>query len=81
MSSLDLDGDVCDLETEWRQAYRACEAARADYDRVRDCRRSNGGLIDVALLRLERAEALKGRLMARIERGEDSLIDDMIGDH
>jgi hypothetical protein len=74
MSSLDLDGDLNDLETEWRRAYQACVAARADYERVQDCCKANGGLIDVARLRMERAEVLKARLMAKMERAEDSLI-------
>jgi hypothetical protein len=76
MSSLDLelDGDVNDLETEWRRAYEVFVAARTDYERLQDCCKANGGLLDVARMRMERAEAIKMRLMARVERAEDRLI-------
>jgi len=76
MSDLDLarEGDLNDLESEWRRAYEACVAARADYERVYDCPRPNGGLIHVARLRMERAEALKVALMSRMSGAADSPI-------
>jgi hypothetical protein len=76
MSSLDLelDGELNNLETQWRQAYEACVNARADFVRVQDCCKANGGLIDVARLRVERAEALKVRLMTKMECAEVRLI-------
>jgi hypothetical protein len=67
---LELDGELDNLETQWRQAYEACVNARADYERVQDCCAANGGLIDVARLRMDRAEALKVRLMIKMERAE-----------
>jgi hypothetical protein len=48
-------------------------AARADYDRVLDGCKANGGLIDVARIRLERAEALRARLLAKMERLEERI--------
>jgi hypothetical protein len=79
MSSLDLDleldSNLNDLETEWRRAYRVCGEARAYYEQLlRDCGPANGGLVDVARLRMEQAEALKARLMVKMERTEDGLI-------
>jgi hypothetical protein len=75
MSSMDLelDGQTSDLEMEWRQAHDAVMAARADYERVLDCCRAKGGLIDIARIRLGRAEALKARLYAKIERLEHNM--------
>jgi hypothetical protein len=70
---LELDCTVNNVETEWRRAHEACMAARADYDRVLDGCKANGGLIDVARIRLERAEALRARLLAKMERLEERI--------
>ena len=69
MSSLDLerDGEANDLETEWRRAEEAVMAARTDLERVLDCCTANGGLIDVARIRLQRAEARKAQIFTKIE--------------
>jgi hypothetical protein len=76
MSSMDLelDGKMSDLETEWRRAHDAVTAARADYERVLDCCRANGGLIDIARIRLGRAEAAKARIFAKIEKLENCMV-------
>jgi hypothetical protein len=62
MSSLDLDLDdqMSNLEFDWRQVYEASIVARADYQAL---------AIDS-----ECAEALKGRIMAKIERLEDHML-------
>ena len=70
---LDLDGKINGLELEWRLAYDGCIAARAEYQKLA-ARGSGAELIDLARERLERAEALKARIMAKIERLEDNLL-------
>jgi hypothetical protein len=76
MSSLDLDLDarMNNLETEWRQAYESSIAARADYQSLAASRKANADLLDLARERLDRTEALKARIMAKIERLEDSML-------
>ena len=76
MSSLDfdLDSQMSNLETEWRQAYETGIAARAELQSLASTRRPNAALIAKAHARLDHAENLKARIMAKIERLEDSLI-------
>jgi hypothetical protein len=76
MSSLDLDLDahMNNLETEWRQAYEASISARADYEALAAAPKSNPDLLDRAHARLDRSEALKARIMAKIERLEDNIL-------
>ena len=76
MSSLDLEFDthMNNLELEWRQAYEASIAARAAYQALAAQRKANVGMVDAALERLDRAEALKARIMAKIERLEDQIL-------
>jgi hypothetical protein len=59
------------LEAAWRWAHEAYVTASADIERVRDCCDANAGLIDVARARLKRAEALKARILAEMERPEE----------
>jgi hypothetical protein len=75
MSSLDFDLDtqMCHLESEWRHAYDSSMVARADYQTLAASTKANAGLLDMARERLDRAEALKARIMAKIERLEDNL--------
>jgi hypothetical protein len=77
MSSLglDLDTQMNDLETEWRQVYEASIIARADYQALAADTTANADLLDLARERLDRAEALKARIMAKIERLEDRMLD------
>jgi hypothetical protein len=70
---MDLDGQMDQLELEWRRAYEASIAARGDYQSLA-ARGAGADLLDVAREGLERAEAFKARVMARIERLEDSLL-------
>jgi hypothetical protein len=76
MSSLDLDLDfqMMQLEAEWRQAYETSITARADYQALAADPRTELSLLDAARERLDRAEALKERIMVKIERVESSLL-------
>jgi hypothetical protein len=76
MSSLDFDLDthMINLETEWRQAYETLISARSDYQSLAASREANADMLDMAHERMERAEALKARIMAKIERLEGSLL-------
>ena len=76
MSSLDLDLDahMNNLELEWRQAYETSIVARADYQALAANPKASADLLDMARERLDRAEALKARIMAKIERVEDSIL-------
>ena len=76
MSSLDLDIDtqLVNLESEWRQAYEASIAARAEYQSLAADRKARAAVLDAARERLDKVEALKERIMAKIERLEDSLL-------
>jgi hypothetical protein len=76
MSSLDLDLDahMNNLEMEWRQAYESSIVARADYQSLAASPKANARFLVLARDRLERAEALKARIMARIERLEDDIL-------
>jgi hypothetical protein len=76
MSSLDfeLDSRMNSLEQEWRQAYECSIVARTDYQALARGSKIDSHLLDLARDRLDRAEALKARIMAKIERLEDSLL-------
>jgi hypothetical protein len=74
MNSLDLDARVSTLETEWRQAYESSMSARADYQSLAAGSKADADLLGRARARLERADALKARIYAKIERLEESLL-------
>ena len=76
MSSLDFDLDLHmnNLEGEWRQAYESSIAARAVYESLAANPKANSSLLDTARERLDRAEALKARIMGKIERLEDTML-------
>jgi len=78
MSSLDFDLDsrMSNLESEWRQAYDISIAARAELQALADSPKPNAATLAKAHDRLERAEGLKDRIMAKIERLEDTLLGD-----
>jgi hypothetical protein len=71
---LDLDAQMSRLESEWRQGYEASIAARAEYQALAADRRAKADDLDAARERLDRAEALKSRIMAKIERLEEHLL-------
>jgi len=76
MSSLDFDvaTQMSHLEMEWRQAYESSIVARADYQTLAASPKVKANLLDMARERLDRTEALKARIMAKIERLEDNLL-------
>jgi hypothetical protein len=71
---LDLDVQMVNLESEWRQVYEDSIIARADYQSLAADRTSNAALLDVARERLDKADALKARIMAKIERLEFAVL-------
>ncbi|MDP9083583.1 MAG: hypothetical protein M3N50_07440 [Pseudomonadota bacterium] len=75
MSSLDIDLDakINNLELEWRLACDGSIAARAEYQSLAAPPARSVEAIDMARERLERAEAKKARIMAKIERLEDTM--------
>lgn len=76
MSSLDfdLDTEMNTLAFEWRQGYEASIVARAEYQALKARPKANEELLQTALERLDRSEALKARIMAKIERLEDHML-------
>ena len=76
MSSLDFDLDIQmnNLEREWRQGYEASIAARAEYQALAADRKAKAAALDAARERLDRAEASKARIMAKIERLEEQML-------
>jgi hypothetical protein len=70
----DFDIEMNRLEFEWRQGYEDSIAARAAYQALAANRNARVELLDAALERLDRAEAVKSRIMAKIERLEDHLL-------
>jgi hypothetical protein len=76
MSSLDFDLDMTmsRLEREWRQAYESSVVARSDYQILAASTKVNNSLLDMARERVERSEAQKARILAKMERLEDNLL-------
>jgi hypothetical protein len=72
MSNRDLDFDeqMTHLEAEWRRGYEASIAARAEYQALASTPKPNVELLDAAREQLDRAEAMKARIMQKIERLE-----------
>ncbi len=79
MSSLDFDFDtqMAQLELEWRKVYEAGVIAQTEYQALSADSTSNRKLLDMARQQMNRTEAMKGRIMAKIERLEES----MLGQH
>ncbi len=75
MSSLDFDPDsqMSNLESEWRSAFETSLVARAELQALAAIPNTKGYVIDQVRERLNRAELLKARIMAKIERLEDSM--------
>lgn len=70
----DFDVQMSHLEFEWRQGYEDSIAARAAYQALAADRHVKVKLLDAARERLDRAEAEKSRIMAKIERLEDRIL-------
>jgi hypothetical protein len=71
---LDLDARMSELEAEWRHGYEASIAARAEYQALAARSKASAALLDAARERLDRAEALKARIMVKIERLEEQML-------
>jgi hypothetical protein len=76
MSSLDfdLDSQMSNLESEWRQAFETGIAARAALQALTSGRNPDASAVARAHARLDHAESLKSRIMAKIERLEDGIL-------
>jgi hypothetical protein len=76
MSSLDfdLDSKMSRLESQWRHAYEVSIAAREELTALAESLRPDAFALAKAQDRLEHAEGLKARIMAKIERLEDSIL-------
>jgi hypothetical protein len=76
MSSLDLelDGRMDDLEFEWREALDRSIVARAECLALAASPEANARALTLARERLSDAELLKARVLAKIERLEDSML-------
>jgi hypothetical protein len=59
------------LKYEWRNAYETCIALRADYQSLAARSSTSARTLDEARERLDRAEALKARMMDKMERLDD----------
>lgn len=77
MSSLDFDLDtqMHRLETQWRMACESSIVARTDYQILVAGTKAGAGLLEMARERMKRAEELKVRIMANIERLEADMFD------
>jgi hypothetical protein len=71
----DLDTDMNGLHLEWSQAYESLIIARAEYQALAASPTANADLLVMAGQRLDRAEALKARVMAKIDCLDDSTPD------
>ena len=70
----DLDSQMSSLESEWRLAYETSIAARAELLALAAISKPNRSSLAKAHDRLERAEGLKSRIMAKIERLENNML-------
>jgi hypothetical protein len=72
MSSLDFDLDtqMNHLEMEWRRAHESGIVARSDYQILAASTKVSPNLLGMARERVDRIEALKARIMAKMERLE-----------
>ncbi len=68
------DSQIYRLELEWRRAYEDSIAARADYQALAATPAADANRLDLAREALDRAEARKADLTARIERLEYELL-------
>jgi hypothetical protein len=71
---IDLDTLMNTLETEWRQVYEDSIVARAEYQFLAAGRQAGADMLDRARERLDRAEAMKAKIMVKIERLEGRML-------
>jgi hypothetical protein len=76
MSSLDFDLDMqmSQLELEWRQANESSIVARTDFQALAVSPGTRVTLLELARQRLDRVESIRARILAKIERLEDSTL-------
>jgi hypothetical protein len=72
--NFNMDTQMSELETEWRHAYETSISARADYQSLASDPAAGARVLDKARERLDRAEAVKARIMVKIERLESSIL-------
>jgi predicted Zn-dependent protease len=72
--NLNLDTQMSDLEYEWREMYESSIIARAEYQALAADRKANADFLDAARERMDRAEASKARIMAKLERLEERML-------
>ena len=73
-TNYDLDTKLVTLESEWRQAYEQSLAARSEIEVLTALEKRDEMAVARAQLQLERVEAIKSRIMARIDRLEDAMV-------
>jgi hypothetical protein len=71
---VDLDAQMTSLESEWRHVYEDSIVARAEYQSMAASRQASTEQLDLARERLDRAEAMKAKIMVKIERLESRLL-------
>ena len=69
----DLDTHMNKLELEWQQVYEASKAARDEYQALAAIPAVNTSRLDIARKRLDRAEAVKAQIWAKIQHLEENL--------
>jgi hypothetical protein len=70
----DLDTRVNKLELEWRHAFDACVAARAEYDTLANHRAADADEVQRALQCFVKAEELKSHILTKIDRLERRIL-------
>jgi len=71
---IDLDSQLSHLEAEWRDAYESGSVARAEFLAVMVSPEFKLSTFDQARDRLDRAEAVKVQIIARMDRLEADTI-------
>ncbi len=70
----EFDLRLSSLESEWRQAYEASRAADAEFAALSASPKVKFVDVQLARTRLDQAEQLKARIMAKIECLEETVI-------
>jgi hypothetical protein len=70
----DLDDQLSQLQSEWRQAYESGIVARSYYQALAASEQMNPDALNMARERLDRTVVLKAQIMAKIERVEDKML-------
>jgi hypothetical protein len=70
----DLDDQLSQLQSEWRQAYESGIVARSYCQALAASDQVNTDALTMARERLNRTVVLKAQIMAKIERVEDKML-------